>query len=76
VSFQHFRAPLGCLLITTKGNHRSLSVGPQATVPITSRYDGKIVKLYYEEGDTAKTGDPLVDIDVDGLFCLLRERAF
>ena len=38
----------------------------KASTPITSRYDGKIVKLYYEEGDQAKTGLPLVDIEVDG----------
>jgi pyruvate/2-oxoglutarate dehydrogenase complex dihydrolipoamide acyltransferase (E2) component len=29
----------------------------KATVPITSRYDGTIVKLHYEEGDLAKTGE-------------------
>lgn len=32
---------------------------------ITSRFDGKIVKLYYEEGDTARVGAPLVDVDVE-----------
>jgi len=37
----------------------------KASVPITSRYDGKIVKLYYEEGDMAATGLPLLDIEVD-----------
>ena len=29
------------------------------------RYEGTIVKLYYEEGDQAATGDPLLDIEVD-----------
>jgi len=37
----------------------------KATTPITSRYDGTIVKLHYEEGDMAKTGAPLCDIEVD-----------
>jgi len=37
----------------------------KATVPITSKFDGKIVKLHYEEGDLAATGKPLVDMEVD-----------
>ena len=37
----------------------------KATTPISSRYDGKILKLHYEEGDMAKTGAPLIDIEVD-----------
>lgn len=32
---------------------------------ITSRYDGKVVKLYYKEGEVAKVGAPLVDIEVE-----------
>ena len=32
---------------------------------ITSRFDGKIVKLYYEENETARVGAPLVDIEVE-----------
>lgn len=36
----------------------------KATVTITSRYDGKISKLYYEVGEVALVGKPLVDIDV------------
>jgi 2-oxoisovalerate dehydrogenase E2 component (dihydrolipoyl transacylase) len=35
----------------------------KATVEITSRYDGKVVKLHYKPGDVAKVGAPLVDID-------------
>lgn len=35
----------------------------KAAVEITSRYSGKIVKLYAQEGDTVKVGGPLVDID-------------
>lgn len=37
----------------------------KATTPITSRYSGTITKLYYEEGDQAKTGLPLIDIDTE-----------
>ncbi len=29
---------------------------------ITSRYDGRVAKLHYKPGDTAKVGSPLVDI--------------
>eukprot|EP00911_Craspedida_sp_UC1_P001400 UC1_evm3s1056 len=35
----------------------------KATVDITSRYEGKVVKLHYEEGDMALVGKPLVDIE-------------
>lgn len=35
----------------------------KAAVEITSRYSGKIVKLYAQEGETVKVGGPLVDID-------------
>lgn len=37
----------------------------KANVTITSRYDGIIAKLYYNVGDTAKVGEPLVDIRVE-----------
>jgi len=37
----------------------------KATVPITSRYTGKVVKLHYELDDTALVGQPLVDIEVE-----------
>ncbi|CAF4713093.1 unnamed protein product [Rotaria sp. Silwood1] len=37
----------------------------KANVTITSRYDGKIVKLYYNVGDTAIVGEPLVDIKLE-----------
>ncbi|XP_022196947.1 lipoamide acyltransferase component of branched-chain alpha-keto acid dehydrogenase complex, mitochondrial [Nilaparvata lugens] len=36
----------------------------KATVEITSRYDGVITKLYHEIDDTAKVGEPLVDIEI------------
>lgn len=35
----------------------------KAAVEITSRYTGKIVKVYAKEGDSVKVGGPLVDID-------------
>lgn len=37
----------------------------KASVEITSRFDGVIMKLYHEPGDMALVGKPLVDIDVD-----------
>ena len=36
----------------------------QASVTITSRFDGTIRKLYYEVDDIAKVGLPLVDIEI------------
>ncbi|KAI8076453.1 2-oxoacid dehydrogenases acyltransferase-domain-containing protein [Gilbertella persicaria] len=37
----------------------------KASVEISSRYAGSIVKLHYGKHDTAKVGHPLVDIDTD-----------
>ncbi|XP_063707476.1 lipoamide acyltransferase component of branched-chain alpha-keto acid dehydrogenase complex, mitochondrial [Culicoides brevitarsis] len=37
----------------------------KASVTITSRYDGKIVKLFHEVDQIALVGKPLVDFDVD-----------
>lgn len=37
----------------------------KATTEITSPYSGTILKVYNSEGDTVKTGQPLLSIDVD-----------
>uniref|UniRef100_A0A0G4I9G8 Dihydrolipoamide acetyltransferase component of pyruvate dehydrogenase complex n=1 Tax=Chromera velia CCMP2878 TaxID=1169474 RepID=A0A0G4I9G8_9ALVE len=37
----------------------------KAAVEITSRYHGKIAKLYHKEGDLIKIGAPLCDIETD-----------
>lgn len=37
----------------------------KASVTITSRYDGIIIKLYYQIDDTALVGKPLVDLETD-----------
>jgi 2-oxoisovalerate dehydrogenase E2 component (dihydrolipoyl transacylase) len=36
----------------------------KAAVEITSRFDGQITKLHYDQGVMAKVGAPLVDIDI------------
>jgi len=38
----------------------------KASVTITSKFDGVITKLYYEVDDIAQTGDPLVDVEIEG----------
>jgi 2-oxoisovalerate dehydrogenase E2 component (dihydrolipoyl transacylase) len=37
----------------------------KASVTITSRYDGRIMKLYYSIDDIALVGKPLIDFDVE-----------
>lgn len=37
----------------------------KASATITSRYDGKITKLYHKIDGVAFVGEPLVDIDVE-----------
>jgi multidrug efflux system membrane fusion protein len=39
------------------------TVTPVNTVAITSRVQGQIMKVYYQEGQMVKAGDPLIDID-------------
>jgi len=39
----------------------------KASVTITSKYDGVVTKLYYDVDDIAQTGDPLIDVEVDGV---------
>jgi multidrug efflux system membrane fusion protein len=38
-------------------------VTPLSSVSVNSRVAGQIVKLYYQEGQMVKAGDPLLDID-------------
>lgn len=38
----------------------------KATVSITSRYDGRVTRLYHKPGDIALVGKPLLDIDMEG----------
>ncbi|PIA14786.1 hypothetical protein COEREDRAFT_46089 [Coemansia reversa NRRL 1564] len=37
----------------------------KATVEITSRYEGVVKRLYYQENDVALVGKPIVDIEVE-----------
>ena len=39
------------------------TVTPLATVAVTSEVSGKLVKIFYEEGQMVKAGDPLAEID-------------
>jgi len=39
------------------------AVTPIYTVPVNSRVDGQLMKVYYQEGDVVRQGDPLVEID-------------
>jgi len=38
----------------------------KASVTITSKYDGVVTKLYYQVDDIAQTGDPLIDVEIQG----------
>ena len=38
----------------------------KASVTITSKYDGVVTKLYYAVDDIAQTGDPLIDVEIEG----------
>ena len=39
------------------------AVTPIYTVTVNSRVDGQLMKVYYQEGDVVRQGDPLVEID-------------
>ena len=39
------------------------AVTPLNTVAVNSRIEGQIMKVYYQEGQEVKAGDPLLDID-------------
>jgi 2-oxoisovalerate dehydrogenase E2 component (dihydrolipoyl transacylase) len=39
----------------------------KATIPISSRYDGIVAKRCYKEGEIAKVGTTLIEIDVSGV---------
>lgn len=39
------------------------TVTPLNTVSVISRVQGQIMKIYYQEGQMVKAGDPLIDID-------------
>ena len=54
-----------CITIETLCVYLILFVYPQASVVITSRYDGTVRKIHYEVDDVAKVGQPLVDIEVE-----------
>ena len=38
----------------------------KASVTITSKYDGVVTKLHYAVDDIAQTGDPLIDVEIEG----------
>ena len=50
----------------TKSDVICMVLTADSSITISSKYNGVVTKLYYDEGDLAQTGDPLIDVDTEG----------